>query len=46
LLPLPAAGARRGLSSRVGGGGMAIGTAALPPPCLLVPFGSDVRGGP
>ena len=46
LLPLPAAGARRGLVSRVGWGGMAIGTIASLPPCLLGPFGSDVRGGP
>jgi hypothetical protein len=41
-----AASARRGLVSRVEWGGMSIGTLASPPPCLLGPFGSDVRGGP
>ena len=40
------AGARRGLTSRVGWGDMAIGTVASPPACLLGPFGSDVQGGP
>jgi len=42
LLHVPSAGARRGLASRVGWGGMAIGTTTLLPPHLLGPFGSDV----
>jgi hypothetical protein len=42
LLPFPVAGARRGLASRVGRGGMAIGTVALLPPRLPRPFGLDV----
>ena len=46
MLPLPAVGAGRGLESRVGWGGMAIGTIAVLPPRLPGPFGSDVGGGP
>jgi hypothetical protein len=45
-LPLPAAGARRGLASRVGWGGMAIGIVASQPLHLSRPFGSDEQGGP